>query len=112
MKKLQKNPNPEMYRGGFLTRMDYAATGEGRTIELNFCYADTKEEAKQKHLDRFCPSDPAAQEYFGVGVEVLRIESKKAKSLLEGFFKFGKGLHKDLVKAGIEFHLKIYVNYS
>lgn len=101
-----------MYRGGFLTYVDYAATGEGRTIELNFCYADTKEEAKQKHLDRFYPDDKHSQEYFGIGVQVMRIESKKAKELLSFIFNFGKGLHKDLVNAGIEFHLKFYFNYS
>lgn len=101
-----------MYRGGFLTYMNYAATGEGRTIEINFCYADTKEEAKTKHLDRFYGKDEAERNYFGVGVEVMRIESKEAKDLLKCIFKFGKGLHHDLCKAGIEFHFKFHFNYS
>ena len=111
-KKLRKQPDPEMYRGGFLTYMDYAATGEGRTIELNFCYADTKAEAKQKHLDRFYPDDKRSQEYFGAGTQVMRIESKKAKELLSFFFCHGGGVHRDLVGAGIEFHLKFHFNYS
>jgi len=111
-KKLRKIPDPEMYRGGFLTYMDYAATGEGRTIELNFCYADTNAEAKQKHLDRFYPNDKRSQEYFGVGTQVMRIESKKAKELLTFFFTLGGKMHKDLVNAGVEFHFKLIFNYS
>ena len=111
-KKLRKQPDPKTYRSGFLTYMDYAATGEGRTIELNFCYADTKEDAKQKHLDRFYPNNKSSQEYFGIGVDVMSIKSKRAKDLLGHVFRFGEGLHKDLINAGIEFHLKFHYNYS
>ena len=111
MKKKITKSDPDEYRG-FLTYMDYAATCEGRTFELNFCYADTEAEAKQKHLDKFLPNDKRSQDYFGIGVEVMPIESEKAKKLLGLIFCFGKGLHKDLCEAGIEFHLKYYVNHS
>lgn len=106
----QKNDN--MYKDTFLTYMDYAATGEGRTVEINFCYADSEEEAKQKHLDRFYGSNKEAQDFFRVDVDVMRLESPEAKNLLKNVFKFGGGLHKDLLKAGIEFHLKFHFNYS
>ena len=109
-KKLQEDP--ELYRGGFLTYMDYFATGEGRTIEINFCYADTKEEAKTKHLDRFYGTDEGARNYFGVGVDVMPINSKQAKDIIKNIFKFGKGLHHDLMHAGTEFHFKFHFNYS
>lgn len=110
---MSKNVTSE-YKG-FLTCMDYFATGEGRTIELNFCYCDTKEEAKEKHLDRFIGKDPkdlAARNYFGVGVEVMKIESKKAKEVLMDMFKHGEGTWNALRKGGVEFHYKFYFNFS
>lgn len=112
-KKLQKKETvSETYRGGFLTYMDYAATGEGRTVELNFCYADTKAEALQKHLDKFYPDDKSAQNYFGVGVDVVRIESRKAKDLITDIFNHGQGMWKTMCEAGVEFHMKFHFNYS
>ena len=100
------------YNGGYLTYMDYAATGEGRTIEFNFCYADNKKQAKERHLDRFCGDNKASRDYFGVGVAVYRIEDKKSKKLLQEVFQLGDHFHKNLVEAGIEFYLKCYCNYS
>ena len=111
-KKLRKQPDPEMYRGGFLTYMDYAATGEGRTIELNFCYADSKKEAIERHLDRFIGADAGARKYFKVGVVAHDIKSKDAKELLQDVFNHSEGMWKALCEAGIEFHMKFYFNYS
>lgn len=111
MKKKVTKSDPEEYRG-FLTFMDYAATGEGRTVELNFCYADTETEARRKHLEKFYPNDKSAQDYFSAGVNVMLIKSKRAKKLMGNMFRFGKGLHKTLCEAGIEFHLKLCANYS
>jgi len=95
--------------------MDYFATGEGRTIELNFCYCDTEEEAKEKHLDRFigtAPKDKASRDYFGLGIEVMPIKDKKAKELLMDMFNHGEGTWKTLCRGGVEFHYKFYFNFS
>ena len=90
--------------------MDYAATGEGRTIQFNFCYAEKPDDALQKHLDRFFPNDKSAQNYFGVGVDTMLIESKKAEDILKEFFY--AGMHKPLKEAGTEFHFCFHWNYS
>ena len=107
-KKVTKNDECKAW----LTFMDYFATEEGRTLEMNFCYADTKKQAKEKHLDRFVGEEKESRDYFGVWVEVYPIESKKAKELLVQLFQFGEHFHKNLVEAGIEFHLKCHCNYS
>lgn len=97
---------------GFLTYMDYFATGEGRTVELKLSLVNNEAEAKEKHLDMFVGTRQEARDYFGHFIEVMPIESDKAKELLSHIFKFGAGLHKDLAEAGIEFHFKYYVNRS
>lgn len=107
----KKKLQTETYQG-FLTYMDYLAMGEGRTIEINFCYADGYTEAKQKHLDRFYPNNPDAQKYFGVNVDVMSIKSKHAQDTLKGIFRFGKQFYKDIRDAGTEFHFKFHFNYS
>ena len=108
-KKLQKKIIPEVLNG-YLTYMDYCATGEGRTIQFNFCYAATPDDARQKHLDRFYPNDTGAQNYFAIGVDIMLIESKDAKETLESYFF--KGIHKPLKEAGTEFHFSFHWNYS
>lgn len=97
---------------GYLTCMDYAATGEGRTIELNFCYAVNEEEAKSRHLDKFYGDDEPARNYFGVGIEVMPIKSEKAKALIKDMFNHGEGTWKVLTEATTEFHYKLHFNYS
>jgi hypothetical protein len=99
-------------RQGYLSFMDYFATGEGRTTEFNFCYADSKEEAKDNHLDKFVGERKEARDYFGSGIKVVTVKSTEAKTLLDTFFKNGELLQENLIKAGIEFHMKFYVNYS
>jgi arginine decarboxylase-like protein len=96
----------------YLTYMDYFATGEGRTVELNLCFVDTVKEAREKHLDMFVGDRKEARDYFGAGVVVMPIKSKQAKELISNIFKFGKGLHQNLFEAGVEFHLKVYFNYN
>lgn len=91
--------------------MNYAATGEGCTFELNVCFADTKAEAIKAHLDRF-QYDNQSRAYFSVGVMVVPLKSKKAKEIIEQRFVLGEGLHKSLVKCGIECYFKYYVNAS
>jgi len=108
-KKSQKKIDPEVL-DGYLTYMDYVATGEGRTIQINFCYAENPETAHQKHLDKFYPNDKKAQEYFGVDVDTMPIESKKAKDVLKTFFS--DGMHTPLKEAGIDFHFCFHFNYS
>ena len=111
-KKLQKQPDPEMYRAAYITFMDYFATGEGRTMEINFCYADTDKEAIERHLDRFYGKDDAARQYFGLGVEAARVGSKRAKEVISSIFKRPEVILGALKDAGVEFHWKFYFNYS
>ena len=106
----KKLPNP-IKRKQYLTYMNYAATGEGCTFELNVCFADTKAEAIKAHLDRF-QYDNQSRAYFSVGVMVVPLKSKKAKEIIEQRFVLGEGLHKSLVKCGIECYFKYYVNAS
>ena len=112
---MAKKLQPTHSYKGFLTYMDYFATGEGLTIEINFCLTDTAKQAKEKHLDRFIGTGNEhsdARAYFSQGIEVMRIESKKAKELLKEHFTWGEGLHKHLCEAGIEMHFKVYYNHS
>ena len=102
-------------RRGYLTYMEYFATGEGFTYEINFCYADTKQEAIEKHLDRFIGTDPnkqSARNYFGVGVVAYESDSKKAEEMINHLFKDGGAILHHLNTAGIEFHFKFYYNHS
>lgn len=111
MKTKKLSENHETYHR-FLTILDYFATGEGRSTEINLCFANSEEEAKNKHLDRFYGNDQSARNYFGVGIEVMPFESKRAKDLFKNVFRFGKGFHQDLCKAGLEFYFKAHVNHS
>lgn len=108
-KKSQPKTVPDVL-DGYLTYMDYFATGEGRTIQFNFCYAERPEDALQKHLDRFFPKDKRAQEYFGLDVDTMLIESKEAEDLLKAYFF--AGMHEKLSEAGIEFHFSFHFNYN
>ena len=96
----------------YITFSDYFATGEGRTLEIQFCYADTPDEAIQKHLDRFYPKDMPAQLYFGPGVEAVLLSSQRAKEILTPAFKGVDTLLNILNNAGVEFYWKFYYNFS
>jgi hypothetical protein len=101
-----------LYRHGYFTFMEYFATGEGFTYEINFCYADTKKEAIEKHLDRFVGDRKESRDYFGCGVAVYRSDSKKAADLIKQFFVHHEAFIKHMNAAGIEFYFKTYYNYS
>jgi hypothetical protein len=112
MKKKVTKPDPDFYRAAYITYMDYFATGEGRTLEINFCYADSDKEAIERHLDRFYGKDDAGRQYFGVGVEAARVGSKRAKEVISSIFKRPQVILDALKNAGVEFHWKFYFNYS
>ena len=97
---------------GFLSYMEYFATGEGLTIEYLFSLTDTPEQAKEKHLDKFVGERKEARDYFGRGIEVVPIESAEAKRMLDLHFKNVEWLQEQLSTGGIEFHWKYYVNHS
>lgn len=101
------------YRG-FLTYMDYFATGEGRTVELNFCYADTKREALEKHGKRFYSDNADSWNYFKVGVEVLDIKKNKNKVMQILTVCIGQpdAIYKIMTEAMIEMYFKFYFNYN
>lgn len=92
--------------------MYYHATGEGHIHEIRFCYADTKQEAIEKHLDAFGYKDAAGRQYFGVGVEAYDFNSKKAKYILNEVFKLAPEMHETLMKAGLEMQFKLHYNYA
>ena len=108
MKKLQKAIKLERY----ISFMDYFATGEGRTIEINFCYAANPREAKAKHKARFYPGNMDAWEYFGPDVEVANTESKRATRVITAIFNNPDIVLDALNKAGVELHFRFHFNYS
>ena len=97
---------------GFLTYMEYFATGEGMTIEFLLSFTDTAKQAKEKHLDKFVGKREESRDYFGNGIVVYPIKSPKAKALLDQYFKNVDWLHHQLIAGGIDFHVKYYVNHS
>lgn len=92
--------------------MEYMATGEGFTEEVNFCYANNKKEAKQKHLDKCYPNDPDAAAYYGVGVTVMEFNTDKARQLCNRLFANGELLWMHMKGAGREMHFKIHYNHG
>lgn len=110
-KKVTKTETDE-YRDGYVTYMQYFATGEGMTHELQFCWADTPEGAKAKHLDKFGYKDEAARNYFGAGVVVHQYKSAEAKALFEQFFKNGDKFFYIMQDAAFDMHFKVYWNFS
>lgn len=96
----------------YITFMDYFATGEGRTMEINFCYAATPKEAIDKHLAYFYGNDQSAASYFGVGVEATELESKRAKEVLSSVFKHSEGVISTLKRGGQELRWKLRFNFS
>jgi len=112
-KKLQiKNGIDSNIMDSYITYMEYFATGEGMTYEINFCYAIDKKEAIEKHLDRFYGKNKRAKDYFRVGIVAFESKSKKAEEILNEFFKEERKLLTHLNNAGTEFHFKIHYNYS
>lgn len=112
-KKLQKSlPKTSCYRNEYITYMEYFATGEGFTYEINFCYADTKKEAIEKHLDRFGVTDEAGRQYFGVGIEVNKLGSKRAKEILASLFTMPDSIIEHLKNAGLDLYFRFHYNYS
>lgn len=92
--------------------MEYFATGEGFTYEVNFCFANTKKEAIEKHLDRFGVTDKAGRDYFRVGIEVQKLDSKRTKEILKSFFVMPDEIFKHLKNAGLDLHFRLHYNYS
>jgi hypothetical protein len=95
--------------------MEYFATGEGFTYEINFCVVDTPEQAIEKHLDKFIGIGPKyknSRDYFRLGVQALRLKSATAKKLLQQWFVNSESIYNHLNAAGIEMQFKIYYNHS
>jgi len=96
----------------YISFMDYFATGEGRTIEINFCYAANPVEAIIKHLDYFYGDDQSARGYFGIGVEAVELESKRAKEIISVIFTNPEGMIDILKRGGQELRWKFRFNFS
>lgn len=112
MAKKKVTKDTGFYRHSYFTFMEYFATGEGFTYEINFCHADSKKAAVEKHLDRFVGERKEARDYFGCGVVAYRSDSKKAAELIKQFFVPHEQFIKHMNGAGIEFYFKTYYNYS
>ena len=102
----------EEYRDGYVTYMNYFATGEGMTHEIQFCWADSPKEAKEKHLDKFGYKDAEGRKYFGAGVVVYQYQSKDARELLKQFLVDGEKISNIMQSAVFDFHMKLYWNFS
>lgn len=109
-KKVTKNESQELK--GFLTYMEYFATGEGLTIEFLLSYTKTPEQAIEKHLDKFVGERKESRDYFSKGIVVHPMKSKKARKLLDTYFKNVDWLYEQLKRGGVEFYLKYYVNHN
>jgi hypothetical protein len=92
--------------------MNYFATGEGMTHEIQFCWADNPQEAIEKHLDRFGYKDEKGREYFKVGVVAHNYKSKEAKELFATFLKDGDKMFHIMQDAAFDFQFKVYWNFS
>lgn len=92
--------------------MNYFATGEGMTHEINTCWADNEKEALEEHLDSFGYKDASSRNYFGAGIVVMDASSKDAKDLMCDFLKDGDKLFHLMQEAVFELHLKLYWNLS
>ena len=114
MKKLRAKKTPKLpteYKR-FLTYMYYFATGEGHICEIRFCYADSKKEAIEKHLDCFKYSDSASRTYFSAGISVCEFDSEIAKKIFKNTFQAGLQMHKILMEAGQDMQFKLQYNYA
>ena len=96
----------------YLTYMNYFATGEGMTHEINHCWADNTQEAIEKHLTEFGYKTKSSRDYYSTDVEVMLASSQKAKKLLMQFFKDGKRMFQIMQDAAFELHVKLYWNFS
>lgn len=92
--------------------MNYFATGEGMTHEINHCWADNPQEAIEKHLKEFGNKTKSSRDYFRPGVEAMLASSKDAKKLLMRFFKDGGKMFHIMQDAAFELHMKLYWNFS
>jgi hypothetical protein len=102
----------DAYRDGYVTFMEYFATGEGMTQEINFCWADSPDEAINKHLDRFEVKDAQSREYFRRGITVYSHKSPQAKKLFKTYFKDGDKIFNIMQSAVFDMHFKLYWNFS
>lgn len=97
----------------YVTFMDYVATGEGRTIEILYSFADDKEEAVKKHFLFFKYITKESQDYFRQDIMVYDIDDPKLEITLNGLFKENsKWIYKVLNEATQEFCFKWHFNYS
>ena len=76
-----------------------------------------KEEAIEKHLDKFIEptamiDEEETRDYYRRLITPMKSDSKEAKKLFKVWFANGEALFKHMNAAGIEFSFKMYYNYS
>lgn len=96
----------------YVTFLDYVATGEGRTIEILYSFADNKEEAVKKHFLFFKYTTKESQDYFRQDIIAYDIDDPKLKIALNELFKESKCVYRVLNEATQEFSFKWHFNYS
>lgn len=96
----------------YLTYMQYFATGEGVTVQLLMSMVFSKQEAIEKHLDKYVGDRKEARDYFRNDIEVMKVDSKKAKKLMVDMFIYGEAMWEHIRKAGLTFNFEMYYNHS
>lgn len=94
----------------YLTYLDYFAKDEGRIIEVTIMYADNKEEAINKHGEKFKYS-PDMLQYYGQGIAVFPLSSNDAKEILGFFVKNPSQIIKTWKKGGLDFAYTFRFNF-
>ena len=97
-------------RRGYITFLDYAATGEGHTVEIHSCWADNEEDAIKKHFIYFKYKGNSVRDHFRPGMVVMDSSGEEAKDLLMHYFKDGAKMFSILQDAPFELSFRYAFN--
>lgn len=113
-KSFKKNPDSLPIEGAdrmaYITYSDYFATGEGTTIEIQFCWAETSQKAIEEHLNKFGYIIKSSREYFRPGILVFDYRDPKVLKLFNEIFVNGK--HHFEVMHNAAFDLKLQLHWN
>lgn len=99
-------------RRGYITFLDYAATGEGNAVEIHHCWADSEEGAINKHLTHFKYKGKSVRDHFRPAIIVMDSTGEEAKDLLMHYFKDGEKMFMVLQDAAFELSFKHWFTFS
>jgi hypothetical protein len=110
----KKNSNSVPIEGtdrmAYITYMDYFATGEGTSVEIQFCWANTSEEAIEIHLNKFEYKVESERNYFRPGIIVYDYRDPKVLELFNRIFVNGEHHFELMHNAAFDLKLKLHWN--